>query len=76
VAGAGRGGIVEQQARWSGAQIAVREIAYDHLECDPHIALRLKDEGAAMVGFRQDFRSMAPPTGEFAKLIRLTLPRP
>jgi hypothetical protein len=34
-----------------------------------HIALRLKDKGAAMVGFRQDFRCKAPPTGEFAKLI-------
>ena len=33
------------------------------------IALRLQDEGATMVEFRQGFRSMAAPTRELEKLI-------
>jgi Phage Terminase len=47
----------------------VREIAYDPWNAT-HIALRLQDEGATMVEFRQGFRSMsAPPTRELEKLI-------
>ena len=34
-----------------------------------HIALRLQDEGATVVEFRQGFRSMAAPTRELEKLI-------
>ena len=68
MASAGRGGIAEQKARWSRAQIAVREIAYDPWNAT-HIALRLQDEGATMVEFRQGFRSMAAPTRELEKLI-------
>ena len=34
-----------------------------------HIALRLQDEGATIVEFRQGFRSMAAPTRELEKLI-------
>jgi hypothetical protein len=34
-----------------------------------HIALRLQDEGARMIEFRQGFRSMAAPTRELEKLI-------
>ena len=45
-----------------------REIAYDPWNAT-HIALRLQDEGAAMIEFRQGFRSMAAPTRELEKLI-------
>ena len=48
--------------------MAVREFAYDPWNAT-HIALRLQDEGAAMVEFRQGFRSMAAPTRELEKLI-------
>ena len=43
-------------------------IAYDPWNAT-HIALRLQDEGATMVEFRQGFRSMAAPTRELEKLI-------
>ena len=46
----------------------MREIAYDPWNAT-HIALRLQDEGATMVEFRQGFRSMAAPTRELEKLI-------
>jgi phage terminase large subunit-like protein len=46
----------------------VKEIAYDPWNAT-HIALRLQDEGAAMVEFRQGFRSMSAPTRELEKLI-------
>ncbi len=50
------------------ALFQVKEIAYDPWNAT-HIALRLQDEGAAMVEFRQGFRSMAAPTRELEKLI-------
>jgi phage terminase large subunit-like protein len=50
------------------ALFQVREIAYDPWNAT-HIALRLQDEGATMVEFRQGFRSMAAPTRELEKLI-------
>jgi phage terminase large subunit-like protein len=46
----------------------VKEIAYDPWNAT-HIALRLQDEGARMIEFRQGFRSMAAPTRELEKLI-------
>jgi hypothetical protein len=46
----------------------IREIAYDPWNAT-HIALRLQDEGAAIVEFRQGFRSMSAPTRELEKLI-------
>jgi phage terminase large subunit-like protein len=48
--------------------MAVREIAYDPWNAT-HIALRLQEEGAKMVEFRQWFRSMAAPTRELENLI-------
>jgi phage terminase large subunit-like protein len=48
----------------------LREIAYDPRNA-PRIALRLQDESAAMVEFRQGFRSMAAPARELEKLIVL-----
>ena len=52
----------------TAALFQVKEIAYDPWNAT-HIALRLQDEGAAMVEFRQGFRSMAAPTRELEKLI-------
>ena len=49
-------------------QFQVKEIAYDPWNAT-HLALRLQDEGATMVEFRQGFRSMAAPTRELEKLI-------
>jgi phage terminase large subunit-like protein len=46
----------------------LREIAYDPRNAT-RIALRLQDEGATMVEFRQGFRSMSAPTRELEKLI-------
>jgi phage terminase large subunit-like protein len=48
--------------------VQVKEIAYDPWNAT-HIALRLQDEGATMMEFRQGFRSMAAPTRELEKLI-------
>ena len=59
---------IEQRVRGDSALFQVREIAYDPWNAT-HIALRLQDEGAAMVEFRQGFRSMAAPTRELEKLI-------
>ena len=59
---------VEQRIRGDSALFQVREIAYDPWHAT-HIALRLQEEGAAMVEFRQGFRSMAAPTRELEKLI-------
>ena len=61
-------GAIEQRIRADAALFQVREIAYDPWNAT-HIALRLQDEGAAMVEFRQGFRSMAAPTRELEKLI-------
>ena len=59
---------IEQRIRGDSALFQVREIAYDPWNAT-HIALRLQEEGAAMVEFRQGFRSMAAPTRELEKLI-------
>jgi phage terminase large subunit-like protein len=59
---------IEQRIRADSALFQVREIAYDPWNAT-HIALRLQEEGAAMVEFRQGFRSMAAPTRELEKLI-------
>jgi phage terminase large subunit-like protein len=56
-------GAIEQRILADAALFQVREIAYDPWNAT-HIALRLQDEGAAMVEFRQGFRSMAAPTRE------------
>src|SRR5918994_1835167 len=61
-------GAIEQRVLADAALFQVREIAYDPWNAT-HIALRLQDEGAAMVEFRQGFRSMAAPTRELEKLI-------
>jgi phage terminase large subunit-like protein len=61
-------GAIEERIRGDSALFQVREIAYDPRNAT-HIALRLQDEGAAMVEFRQGFRSMAAPTRELEKLI-------
>ena len=61
-------GAIEQRIRSDSALFQVREIAYDPWNAT-HIALRLQDEGAAMVEFRQGFRSMSAPTRELEKLI-------
>ena len=50
------------------ALFQVREIAYDPWNAT-HIALRLRDQGAKMIEFRQGYRSMAAPTRELEKLI-------
>jgi hypothetical protein len=52
----------------SCAVLDVREIAYDPWNAT-HIALRLQDEGAKMIEFRQGFRSMSAPTRELEKLV-------
>jgi phage terminase large subunit-like protein len=59
---------IEQRILADAALFQVKEIAYDPWNAT-HIALRLQDEGAAMVEFRQGFRSMAAPTRELEKLI-------
>jgi len=61
-------GAIEQRILADSALFQVREIAYDPWNAT-HIALRLQDEGATMVEFRQGFRSMAAPTRELEKLI-------
>ena len=61
-------GAVEERIRADAALFRVREIAYDPWNAT-HIALRLQDEGAKMVEFRQGYRSMAAPTRELEKLI-------
>ena len=61
-------GAIEQRIRADAALFQVKEIAYDPWNAT-HIALRLQDEGATMVEFRQGFRSMAAPTRELEKLI-------
>ena len=59
---------VEARIRADAALFDVKEIAYDPWN-STHIALRLQDEGAKMIEFRQGFRSMAAPTRELEKLI-------
>jgi phage terminase large subunit-like protein len=59
---------IEERIRADSALFQVREIAYDPWNAT-HIALRLQEEGAAMVELRQGFRSMAAPTRELEKLI-------
>jgi phage terminase large subunit-like protein len=61
-------GAMEQRILADAALFQVREIAYDPWNAT-HIALRLQDEGATMIEFRQGFRSMAAPTRELEKLI-------
>ena len=61
-------GAVEHRIRADPALFDVKEIAYDPWNAT-HIALRLQDEGARMVEFRQGFRSMAAPTRELEKLV-------
>jgi phage terminase large subunit-like protein len=61
-------GAIEQRILADAALFQVKEIAYDPWNAT-HIALRLQDEGATMVEFRQGFRSMAAPTRELEKLI-------
>ena len=62
------GGWAQQRILADSALFQVRGIAYDPWNA-AHIALRLQDEGAAMVEFRQGFRSMAALTRELEKLI-------
>jgi phage terminase large subunit-like protein len=59
---------IEQRILADSALFQVHEIAYDPWNAT-HIALRLQDEGATMVEFRQGFRSMSAPTRELEKLI-------
>ena len=61
-------GAIEQRILADSALLQVKEIAYDPRNAT-HIALRLQDEAATMVEFRQGFRSMAAPTRELEKLI-------
>jgi phage terminase large subunit-like protein len=61
-------GAIEQRILADAALFQIREIAYDPWNAT-HIALRLQNEGATMVEFRQGFRSMAAPTRELEKLI-------
>jgi hypothetical protein len=61
-------GAIEERIRADSLLFDVKEIAYDPWNAT-HIALRLQDEGATMVEFRQGFRSMAAPTRELEKLI-------
>ena len=67
-------GAIEQRILADAALFQVKEIAYDPWNAT-HIALRLQDEGATMVEFRQGFRSMAAPTRELEKLIVSTQAR-
>ena len=59
---------IEQRILADAALFQVKEVAYDPWNAT-HIALRLQDEGATVVEFRQGFRSMAAPTRELEKLI-------
>ena len=68
-------GAIEQRILADAALFQVKEIAYDPWNAT-HIALRLQDEGATMVEFRQGFRSMAAPTRELEKLIVSQQARP
>jgi phage terminase large subunit-like protein len=68
-------GAIEQLVLWDAALFQVKEIAYDPWNAT-HMALRFQDEGAKMIEFRQGFRSMAAPTRELEKLIRLEEARP
>ena len=61
-------GAIEHGVFGDAALFQVKEIAYDPWNAT-HIALRLQDEGAKMIEFRQGFRSMAAPTRELEKLI-------
>jgi phage terminase large subunit-like protein len=61
-------GAIEERISQDSALFNVREIAYDPWNAT-HIALRLQDEGARMIEFRQGFRSMSAPTRELEKLI-------
>ena len=61
-------GAIEQRILADAALFQVKDIAYDPWNAT-HIALRLQDEGATMVEFRQGFRSMSAPTRELEKLI-------
>jgi phage terminase large subunit-like protein len=61
---------IEQRILADSALFQFKENAYDPWNAT-HIALRLQDEGASMVEFRQGFRSMAAPTRELEKLIVL-----
>jgi phage terminase large subunit-like protein len=61
-------GAIEERVRADAALFEVKEIAYDPWNAT-HLALRLQDEGAKMIEFRQGFRSMAAPTRELEKLI-------
>jgi phage terminase large subunit-like protein len=61
-------GTIEQRILADSALFQIREIAYDPWSAT-HVALRLQDEGATMIEFRQGFRSMAAPTHELEKLI-------
>jgi phage terminase large subunit-like protein len=61
-------GAIEQRILADAALFQVKEIAYDPWNAT-HIALRLQDEGATVVEFRQGLRSMAAPTRELEKLI-------
>jgi phage terminase large subunit-like protein len=61
-------GAIEERIRQDSTLFDIREIAYDPWNAT-HIALRLQDEGASMIEFRQGFRSMSAPTRELEKLI-------
>ena len=61
-------GAIEQRILADAVLFQIREIAYDPWNAT-HIALRLQDQGATMIEFRQGFRSMAAPTRELEKLI-------
>lgn len=61
-------GAIEEQIRADSALFDVSEIAYDPWNAT-HVALRMQDEGATMIEFRQGFRSMSAPTRELEKLI-------
>ena len=56
-------GAVEERLRADAALLDVKEIAVTH------IALRVQDEAAKMIEFRQGFRSMPAPRRELEKLI-------
>jgi integrase len=56
-------GVIEERIRADATLFDVKEIAYDPWNAT-YIALRLQDEGAKMIEFRQGYRSMAAPTRE------------
>jgi phage terminase large subunit-like protein len=64
----GRPRAIEQRSLADSAPFQAKEISYD-LWNATHVALRLQDDGATMVEFRQGFRSMTAPTRELEKLI-------